>query len=107
MKILKTTSTWFALVLGLFVLPAYSAVLMKPNKEAALEYKGELLSGNYNTDITRPDSLLGFPVGSRVATPKQIHSAIMTWAEQSDRLHSRAAPASCSIHFYPHTTCSA
>ncbi|AJP42478.1 peptidase [Alteromonas australica] len=87
MKILKTTSTWFALVLGLFVLPAYSAVLMKPNKEAALEYKGELLSGNYNTDITHPDSLLGFPVGSRVATPKQIHSAIMTWAEQSDRLH--------------------
>ena len=77
---------WFLLLLSMTVLPVYSAVLMKPVNDPDLVYSGELLSGPYNDQITHPDTLLGFPIGSRVASPEQIHHAVMTWASQSNRL---------------------
>jgi hypothetical protein len=83
---MKSIQKWFVLLLGIAVMPAYSAILMKPIKDPDLQYKGELLTGTYNENITHPDDLLGFPIGSRVADPTQIHSAIMHWAGQSDRL---------------------
>ncbi|WP_334064915.1 M14 family metallopeptidase [Alteromonas genovensis] len=84
---MQSITKWFTLLLGLAVVPAYSAILMKPINDPDLAYSGELLSGTYNQQITHPDTLLGFPIGSRVADPAQIHSAVMHWAEQSDRLH--------------------
>ena len=84
---MQSMKKWFLLLLSVAVLPAYSAVLMKPIDDPDLAYSGELLSGSYNSQITHPDTLLGFPIGSRVATPEQIHNAVVTWASQSDKLH--------------------
>jgi hypothetical protein len=66
---------------------AQSTVLMKPVFEPDIEYKGQLLEGSYNNSITKPDDILGFPVGQRVATPAQISEAVKLWDEQSDRVH--------------------
>ncbi|GGW95198.1 M14 family metallopeptidase [Alteromonas halophila] len=82
-----TRSTWLAIVFSLITLPAQAAVLMSPVKDADLQYDGILLDGTYDSTITHPDELLGFKVGTRVATPAQIHAAVMHWAEQSERLH--------------------
>lgn len=65
---------------------AYSSLLMKPTAEPDLDYNVEMLTGNYNSEITHPDRILGFPVGQQVATPAQIMAAIDLWATQSDRL---------------------
>ena len=84
---MQTIKKWAALLMLIAVAPSYAAVLMKPINDPDLHYNGKLLDGNYDTSITHPDTLLGFDVGSRVATPLQIHNAVMKWAEQSDRLH--------------------
>lgn len=84
---MQTIKKWAALLFIFTVLPSSAAVLMKPINDPDLNYSGKLLPGTYSTDITHPDELLGFEVGSRVATPQQINNAVMTWAKQSDKLH--------------------
>ena len=65
---------------------AQASLLMKPTYHPDLDYQAPLLEGNYNQDVTHPDSILGFEVAHRVATPAQITEAIQTWQGQSDRL---------------------
>lgn len=60
-------------------------LLAPPTPLPGLEHDQPLLSGNYDPSMSTPESLLGFPVGQRTATPEQIVSAMTTWAEQSDR----------------------
>ncbi|MEW9799295.1 M14 family zinc carboxypeptidase [Alteromonas sp. CYL-A6] len=83
---MRAISRWVIPLLSMVMLPAYAAVLMSPVQDPDLTYQGELLTGNYNQAITPPEQLLGFEIGSRVATPEQIHAAVMTWATESDRL---------------------
>ncbi len=65
---------------------AQASLLMKPTYHSDLDYKAPILEGDYNSDVTHPDSFLGFEVGQRVATPAQITEAIQTWKGQSERL---------------------
>ncbi|WP_026376174.1 M14 family metallopeptidase [Aestuariibacter salexigens] len=74
------------LLVSLAIPSVHAAVLMSPVQSPDLEYQGTLLLDNYDSAITHPDNILGFPVGARVATPDQIHAALATWAEQSNRL---------------------
>ena len=62
------------------------AELLKPTPLTALEYKPILLPGNYNDAIPHPDTILGFPVGSKTATPAQIVAVIQAIAANSDRV---------------------
>ena len=74
---MQSTRRWFLLLLGVLMLPAHAGVLMKPVQDPDLVYDGQLLAGTYTTEITHPDELLGFPIGSRVANPQEIHAAIL------------------------------
>ncbi|TDF41519.1 peptidase [Alteromonadaceae bacterium M269] len=83
---LRTAPLLCGLLCGLS-LSAQSTVLMKPVFEPDIEYKGQLLESRYNSAITKPDDILGFPVGNRVAEPAEISQAVEMWNEQSDRVH--------------------
>ena len=83
---MQLTRKWFLFLCSVLILPAHAGVLMKPVQDPDLVYDGKLLDGTYTPQITHPDDLLGFPVGSRVANPQEIHAAIMHWSTQSDRL---------------------
>jgi hypothetical protein len=63
---------------------ANAAITMKPTPLQGLEYKGSILSGDYRSDITSPETLLGFPVGQMAATPEQIMAAIAQWDSESN-----------------------
>lgn len=84
---MRTLTNWLAVFVSLVMLPVQAAVLMSPVQDPDLHYDGKLLNGTYDSKITHPDEMLGFEVGSRVATPAQIHAAVMRWAKQSERLH--------------------
>ena len=49
-------------------------------------YKEIILSGDYDKKIDHPDKFLDFNYGDRVASPSQIHDAINTYKNQSNRL---------------------
>ncbi|WP_144395431.1 M14 family metallopeptidase [Pleionea sediminis] len=70
----------------MFNLTAYSGIRLQPTTHEQLDYSGKLLDGDYKSDITRPETFLGFDVGQRVATPEQIVNAITTWEKQSPNL---------------------
>jgi len=74
-------------LLALSIGVSHASLLMKPTYNADLDYQSQMLSGNYNKTLTHPDTMLGFPIGQRVATPAQINQSIKTWAMQTDRLH--------------------
>jgi len=74
-------------LLALSIGASQASLLMKPTYNADLDYQSQMLTGNYNTALTHPDTILGFPIGQRVATPAQIHQSIETWKTQTDRLH--------------------
>ena len=61
--------------------------LQIPTFDSSLEYEGVILDGNYTKTISKPKSIIGFEVGSKVATPLQIKNSLLKWAEESDRLH--------------------
>ncbi|MBT0586276.1 M14 family metallopeptidase [Alteromonas oceanisediminis] len=75
-----------ALLVGVMSFTSNASLLIKPSQDPDLAYQGTILSGKYDTAVTSPQDLLGFPVGQRVATPAQIMQAVDTWATQSDRL---------------------
>jgi hypothetical protein len=58
---------------------------LPPTPMPALDYAGELLTGDYDPSIPTPESLLGFPVGQRTATPEQIVRAMQAWTHTSAR----------------------
>ncbi|NIP18984.1 MAG: peptidase, partial [Xanthomonadales bacterium] len=47
---------------------------------------GSVLGESYDPAIPTPESLLGFPVGQRAATPEQIVAAVQAWSAASDRV---------------------
>jgi hypothetical protein len=65
---------------------ASASLLMKPTYHPDLDYKSPILEGEYDPKLTHPDTILGFEIGQRVATPALITKAIETWKGQSDRL---------------------
>lgn len=64
-----------------------ASLLMKPTYNSDLDYQTDMLPGQYDTKLTHPDKILGFPIGHRVATPAQINESIHLWKTQTDRLH--------------------
>jgi hypothetical protein len=58
---------------------------LAPTPFPDIEYGGRLLEGPYDPAIPTPESILGFPVGKRPATPAQIVEAVMTWSAASER----------------------
>ena len=60
-----------------------AAIKMKPTKLQGLDYKNQLLHGDYKKGITNPKDILGFEVGKMTATPIQIIDAVTLWDEQS------------------------
>ena len=60
--------------------------LQIPTFDSSLEYEGVILDGNYTKTISKPKSIIGFEVGTKVASPLQITNSLMKWADESDRL---------------------
>ena len=71
-----------------FLIPLniFASDLQIPTFNSDLEYPNPILDGNYIQTITKPDTILGFEVGARVATPLQITNSLMKWADESNRL---------------------
>ncbi|MCW8878553.1 MAG: M14 family metallopeptidase [Kangiellaceae bacterium] len=65
---------------------SFAGIKMKPTPLVGLEYSKNLLSGQYDQSIPKPESILGFPVGQRTATPAQIVEAITRWDKASNRI---------------------
>ncbi|MFT5138431.1 MAG: hypothetical protein ACI9H8_001010 [Lysobacterales bacterium] len=76
------TISFISLVLSGAVL---AGPVMNPTQLEGLEYKVPLLTGSYDEAISKPSSILGFPVGSKTATPAQIVEVITVISDQSDR----------------------
>jgi hypothetical protein len=83
--VMRLTSIFFVTA-ALAVSGNTLADTLKPTELDALNYQPSLLPGNYNPDITTPASILGFPVGSRTASPAQIVDFITIIASESDRV---------------------
>ena len=64
----------------------FSEPLMKPTSLSKDLYDVEILSDNYNENISHPDVFLDFEYGTRVASPAQIENAVINYAKQSDRI---------------------
>ena len=71
-----------------FLIPLniFTSDLQIPTFNSDLEYPNPILDGNYIQTITKPDTILGFEVGTRVASPLQITNSLMKWADESNRL---------------------
>jgi len=82
MKIFTPVFAVFALILSSVV---HSAVALSPTPFPDGDYQGALLNGSYDPAIPTPESILGFPVGQRSATPSQIVEAVKAWSEASER----------------------
>ena len=66
-------------------------------------YDKPLLTGaQYDSEVTTPESLLGFPVGFRAASPSQVEACIQTWAGQSPKaqLHEYARSYEARALYY-------
>lgn len=78
-----------ALILVLHPQPASAAAETAPGQQPrspGIEYATALMPGvDYDPAVTDPDRLLGFPVGSRMATPEEIERCLKTWEGQSRR----------------------
>ena len=65
---------------------AFAENLKSPTNYSKDLYKEIILSGDYDKKIDHPDKFLDFNYGDRVASPSQIHDAINTYKNQSDKL---------------------
>ena len=65
---------------------AFAENLKSPTSYSKDLYKEIILSGDYDKKIDHPDKFLDFNYGDRVASPSQIHDAINTYKNQSDKL---------------------
>ncbi|WP_298632580.1 M14 family metallopeptidase [uncultured Umboniibacter sp.] len=78
----------FALSLCLIASTALgSDELMAPQLDADLQYSVTILDGDYQPDITKPEEVLGYPVGyHRMASPAQISTLFTRWDAESERM---------------------
>ena len=74
------------LLTSLISINLIAAELQIPTFDSNLEYEGVILDGNYTKTISKPKSIIGFEVGTKVASPLQITNSLMKWADESDRL---------------------
>jgi hypothetical protein len=76
----------------LIIIPIiFSSLTFAENLKSPTSYSKDLyneiiLSGDYDKKIDHPSKFLDFNYGDRVASPSQIHNAINTYKNQSDRL---------------------
>ena len=70
----------------IFTLNVDANTLMEPTSYSKDLYKEIILDGNYIDSVDHPNEFLDFDYATRVATPEQITSAIITWADQSNKL---------------------
>ena len=75
------------LLISLISINLTASELQIPTFDSDLENEGVILDGSYTKTISKPKSIIGFEVGSKVATPLQITNSLLKWAEESDRLH--------------------
>ncbi len=71
---------------ALYAPEAHATVLMKPGKLQGYDYQPTLAPDNPAPGISTPESVLGFEVGQRTATPEQISELVQRWAKESDRM---------------------
>ncbi len=76
----------YILFIFIFTLNLNANTLMEPTSLSKDLYKEVILDDNYIDSVDHPNEFLDFDYATRVATPEQITSALMSWANQSDRL---------------------
>ena len=76
----------YILFIFIFTLNINSTTLMQPTSLSKDLYKEVILDDNYIDSIDHPDVFLDFDYATRVATPEQITSALLSWANQSNKL---------------------
>ena len=76
----------YILFIFIFTLNINANTLMEPTSLSKDLYKEIILDDNYIDSVDHPNEFLDFDYATRVATPEQITSALMSWANQSDRL---------------------
>ncbi|MCX7552510.1 M14 family metallopeptidase [Marinicella sp. S1101] len=70
----------------LFSHTSQAAIKMTPTPLEGLDYNKALLTGDYDDSIPTPESILGFAVGQRTATPEQIAEAVNQWHKASPKM---------------------
>ena len=76
----------YILFIFIFTLNINANTLMEPTSLSKDLYKKVILDDNYIDSVDHPNKFLDFDYATRVATPEQITSALISWASQSDRL---------------------
>ena len=76
----------YILFIFIFTLNVNANTLMEPTSLSKDLYKKVILDDNYIDSVDHPNKFLDFDYATRVATPEQITSALISWASQSDRL---------------------
>ena len=76
----------YILFIFIFTININANTLMEPTSLSKDLYKEVILDDNYIDSVDHPNEFLDFDYATRVATPEQITSALMSWANQSDRL---------------------
>jgi len=86
----KATSRFLIIVsiisVNLISLTTFAGIKMKPTPLVGLDYQKPLHSGKYDSSIPTAESMLGFKVGKRTATPAQIVEAINVWNKASSKM---------------------
>ena len=76
----------------LIIIPIiFSSLTFAENLKLPTSYSNDLyneiiLSGDYDKKIDHPSKFLDFNYGDRVASPSQIHNAINTYKQQSNKI---------------------
>lgn len=83
---MKSIAVIFLLISTLTSFTLNAAIKMKPTPLEGLDYNKELLDGNYDSAIPKAETILGFPVGQRTATPEQIVETIKLWEKNSNKI---------------------
>ena len=76
----------YGLFILIFAFNVNANTLMEPTSLSKDLYKEVILDDNYIDLVDHPNKFLDFDYATRVASPEQITSALMTWANQSNRL---------------------
>ena len=79
---MKAKLSIFLLIFSFFIF----ADLSKPTSYSKDLYSTPILTGKYNESIDHPDQFLDFGYAERVASPAQISSAVLAYAQQSERV---------------------
>ena len=74
------------ITLSIISISSQAGIKMTPTEVVGLDYNKALLSGKYDTSIPTAESILGFEVGKRTATPEQITKAVNIWNKASVKM---------------------